>query len=95
MTMQSAIILAAENKKLRAANEKIKKKRQKKKLYVGKGGVFNAKEVQEAQKRVVKEEEVGNLVVKQVGQFSRSRAPLTCSICKFLNHTARTCAERR
>jgi hypothetical protein len=48
MSMQSTAILATEIKKLQAANEKVKKKRQKKKLYVGKGGVLSAQEVQEA-----------------------------------------------
>ena len=41
MAMHSATLLAAENRKLRAANEKIHKKRQKKKSYVGKGGVLS------------------------------------------------------
>ena len=48
IAMQSTVILAAENKKLRATNEKVKRKRQKKKSYVGKGGVLSAREVQEA-----------------------------------------------
>jgi hypothetical protein len=56
MAMQSATLLAAENRKLQAANEKIQKKRQKKKSYVGKGGVLSAREVQEAQRGVVIEE---------------------------------------
>jgi hypothetical protein len=42
MAMQSATILAAENKKLRAANEKVKKKRQNKKSFVGKRGDLSA-----------------------------------------------------
>jgi hypothetical protein len=45
MAMHNAVILAAENKKLRAANERIKRKRQKKKSYVGRGEVLSAQEV--------------------------------------------------
>ena len=95
MAMQSATILAAENKKLCAANERVKKKRQKKKSYIGKGEVLNAGEVQEAQRGVVIEGEVGNLVVEQAGQPGPSRAPRTCSICRSLAHTAHTCPERQ
>ena len=45
MTIQSTILLAAENRKLQAVNEKVKKKREKKKSYISKGGVLNALEV--------------------------------------------------
>ncbi len=46
--MQSAILLAAENRKLRAANKKVQKKKQKRKAYVRKRGVLSAAKVQEA-----------------------------------------------
>ena len=52
MAMHNATLLAAENRKLRAANERVQKKRQKKRTYVGKGGVLSAQEVQEAQRGV-------------------------------------------
>jgi len=45
IAMQNATLFAAENKRLQAANEKIKKKRQKKKSYIGKGGALSAGEV--------------------------------------------------
>jgi hypothetical protein len=95
MAMQSATILAAENKKLRAANEKIKKKRQKKKSYIGKGGVLTAQEVQEAQRGVENRVETEIEVVQQPSQPGPSRAPRMCSICRSLDHTARTCPERQ
>jgi hypothetical protein len=60
MAIQSATIRVAENKKLRAANEKVKRKRQKKKSYIGKGGVLSAQEVREAQR------EVGNRVEGEI-----------------------------
>ena len=95
MAMQSTIILAAENKKLRAANEKVKKKRQKKKLYIGKGGVLSAQGVQEAQRVVGNRVEGDILVVEQPSQPSPSRAPRMCSICRSLDHIACTCPERQ
>jgi hypothetical protein len=42
MVIYNTVILIAENKKLRAANERIKRKRQKKKSYVGRREVLSA-----------------------------------------------------
>ena len=94
MAMHSATILAAENKRLQTANEKVKKKRQKKKSYVGKGGVLSAAEVQEAQRGVVIEEDTTMQIVTQPSQLSFTCAPQLCSICRSLEHTACTCPER-
>lgn len=94
MAMHNATLLAAENRKLRAANEKVRKKREKRKTYVGKGGSLTALEVQEAQRVVAIQEEVENPVVEQPVQPSRSRAPRMCSLCRSLDHTARTCPKR-
>jgi len=94
MAMHNATILAAENKKLRAANEKIRKKRQKKKSYVGKGGVLSVAEVQESQGRPKTNEEVEIQVVRPSNPEVSIRAPRMCSICRLLEHTARTCPER-
>ena len=82
-----------ENKKLQATNKKIKKKRQKKKLYIGKGGVVSAQEVQEAQRGVENRVESNIPVIEQPSQPGPSRAPRMCSICRSLAHTARTCPE--
>jgi hypothetical protein len=95
MAMQSATILAAENKKLRVANERVKRKRQKKKSYVGQGGVLSAQEVQEAQRGVGNRIEGSIHEVEQPSQPGPSRAPRMCSICRSLGHTARTCPERQ
>ena len=95
MAMQSVTLLAAENKKLQAINEKVKKKRQKKKSYVGKGGVLSAREVQEAQREVENRGETEIEVVEQPGHSRPLRAPRMCSICRSLDHTARTCPERQ
>jgi hypothetical protein len=93
MAMHSATLLAAENKKLRAINEKVKKKRQKRKTYVGKGRVLSAREVQEAQRGTEIEVEREIQVVEQVAAPAIARAPRMCSICRSLGHTARTCPE--
>jgi len=92
--MHSATLLAAENRKLQAANKKIRKKRQKKKSYVGKGGVLSVIEVQEGQNRTVIEVEEEIQVDEQPNPAVSVRAPQMCSICRSLEHTARTCPER-
>ncbi len=43
--MQSAILITAENRKLQAANKKVKKKKRKKKSYVSKEGALSVAEV--------------------------------------------------
>ena len=93
--MQSATLLAAENKKLRAINKKIKKKRKKRKSYIGKGGVLSAQEVQEAQRGVENRVETNIEVVEQPSQPGPLRAPRIYSICRSLDHTAHTCLERQ
>jgi hypothetical protein len=88
MAMHSAVLLADENKKLRAANERQKKKRAVRRSYIATGGVLT---VQEGLNRFV----IAN--TEPAGQSTggveerRIRAPRTCSMCKSLKHTARTC----
>jgi hypothetical protein len=88
MAMHSAVLLADENKKLRAANERQKKKRAARRSYITKGGVLT---VQEGLNRSI------TVNTESTGQSTggveeqRIRAPRTCSICKSLEHTARTC----
>jgi len=86
--MHSAILFADENKKLRAANERQKKKRAVRRSYIATKGILS---VQEGLDRSV------TIDIEPVEQFTseiekqRIRAPRTCSICKSLEHTARTC----
>jgi hypothetical protein len=94
MAMHSAAILAAENTSLRAANERVKRKRQKRRSYVGKGGASTAVEVQEGQNQAIIDVEEGVQVVQQPEIRVQNRAPRMCSICRSLEHTARTCLER-
>ena len=92
--MQSVAILAAENKKLQAANKKVQKKRQKRRSYVGRGGVLSAQEVQEAQRGGEIRVEGENQVVEQEATLALVYAPRMYSICRSLGHTACTCPDR-
>jgi hypothetical protein len=94
MAMHSATILAAENMSLWAANKRVKRKRQKRRSYVGKGGASTAAEVQEGQNQAIIEVEEEVQVVQQPEIKVSNRAPRMCSICRSLVHTARTCPER-
>jgi hypothetical protein len=91
MAMHSAVLLSEENLHLRSENERQKKKRVKRKSYVATGGVLT---VQEGVNRsqlvdVGLTEEVADQPTEQ-----RIRAPNKCSMCKSLEHTARTCPIR-
>ena len=95
LAMHNATFLAAENRKLRAANERVKKKRAVKKSFVRKGGVLQVSEVQNRLNQATADIEVVNQVVDQNVASVRTRAPAKCSICKSLEHTARTCPDRQ
>jgi len=49
MAIHNAIIFAAENRQLRAANARVQKKRAKKTVFVSRGGVLTGQEVLEGQ----------------------------------------------
>jgi hypothetical protein len=91
MAMHNAILLAEENRQLRAENARQKKKREKRRSYIAQGGVLT---VQEGLNR----SQIDNLepIEGSTGQPAkpRTRAPRTCSICRSLEHTARTCSQR-
>jgi hypothetical protein len=91
IAMHSAVLLADENKKLRAANERQKKKRAVRRSYIATGGVLT---VQEGLNRTaIVDTEVSGQVTGGAVE-PRMRAPRTCSMCKSLEHTARTCLNR-
>jgi hypothetical protein len=91
IAIYSAVLLADENKKLRAVNERQKKKRAVRRSYIATGGILT---VQEGLDRSV----ATNLepTGQSAGRFEelRIRAPRTCSICKSLEYTARICPLR-
>lgn len=91
MAMHSAVLLADENKKLRAANERQKKKRAVRRSYIATGGILT---VQEGLDRSVAINIEPTAQSTGGAREQRIRAPRTCSICGSLEHTARTCLDR-
>ena len=92
--MSNATLLAVKNQALRAANEKQKRKRTSGRAYIGEGGVLEGREGQERAKRArITSNEVGAEAGGRGETLSR-RAPPKCSICRSLEHTARSCPDR-
>ena len=91
MAMHSATLLAEENKQLRTANERQKKKRAVRRSYVARGGVLT---VQEGLSQLQTADTVVADEVYGPSNGPQTRAPRTCSMCKSLTHTAPTCPLR-
>jgi hypothetical protein len=91
LAMHSAVLLTEENKHLRTANERQKKKKAKRKEYIATGGVLT---VREGLNRAQMCDVGSNTGVPNQAASVRLRAPRTCSMCKSLEHTARTCPQR-
>jgi hypothetical protein len=92
LAMNSAVLLAEENRQLRRENERQKKKRAQKKVYIATGGVLTIQEgidlCQAAQKG-----SKGGAVNQEAN--AQPRAPRMCSLCRSLLHTARTCPAKQ
>lgn len=90
LAMNSATILAEENKKLRQASQRRQRKEQQRRQYIARGGALRAEEGQllaaEAQ-RVLQQ-------VEQAEQPGRPRAPPTCSNCHEKGHRRTQCTTR-
>ena len=91
MAMHNAALLAEENKQLRTANERQKKKRAVRRSYVAKGGVLT---VQEGLSQLQTADTVVADEVYDPSNGLQTRAPRTCSMCKSLAHTAPRCPLR-
>jgi hypothetical protein len=91
MAMQSAALLAAENRELRAANEKQKRKRKRRRTYIGQEDALTIEEGMNRVRRT-NEGERGGVEVSE--EQPRKRAAPRCSICGTVGHTARTCSQR-
>ncbi len=89
--MYYGVILAEENRQLRAENTRQKRKRAIRRSYVQSGGVLTVQEgielVERAENRPV-EEEVEPRTQPQLRALAR------CSICRATEHNARTCPAR-
>jgi hypothetical protein len=90
MTMHGAAILARENRELKAANAKQKKKRETKHKYISQGEGLT---VEEGMDRVRKGNVMEKEVVEQADSQPRKRAAPQCSGCGTIGHTIRTCSQ--
>jgi hypothetical protein len=88
-SMSAAVILARENAELRAANERLsrKKSRQHTQLPLSDFG-----DVQEAHQHLQDRVEARRRVADEALQRDCLRAPRTCSLCKLPGHNSRTCS---
>ena len=91
MAMHGSLLLARENKQLREANERQKRKRAQKRSYISTRGLLT---IAEGLQRV-EANRVTKRVAKEVegvqSQQLRQRAPPRCSICNSLLHKAPRC----
>ena len=92
MAMNSAILLAEENRQLQAENERQKRKKAKKRSYIAKGGVLIVQEGLDLS-RIANEGLQSGVATQEA--IVRTRAPRTCSLCRSQSHTARTCPTRQ
>jgi hypothetical protein len=88
LAMQSATILAQENTKLRASNQRQQRKRQQRRQYIARGGAL---QVSKGQLLVLQADEVVAEVVQTEAAQLRQRAPLTCSKCHVQGHNRTSC----
>jgi hypothetical protein len=90
--MNSAVLLAEENRQLRSENKRQKKKREKKRAFIATGGVLTIQEGRDLSQNANIVLQSGIVVQEEAKQ---PRAPRKCSMCKSLEHTARTCPIRQ
>jgi uncharacterized protein with ACT and thioredoxin-like domain len=89
--MHNATILASENERLVATNERQKRKQAKQRSYIATEGVLT---VEEGVRRVESRNTVPNTDVEVDSSEVKRRAPNRCSMCKSYDHTARTCQQQ-
>ena len=91
MAMHNAVLLASQNERLYAENQRQKRKKAQRRSYIAKGGVLTSTE---ALGLVEKDDSSQNSGTANIQQEAQQRAPLKCSLCSSLEHNARTCPER-
>ena len=89
--MHNAVLLASQNERLYAENQRQKRKRTQKRSYIANGGTLRGAE---ARGLIQSGESSQNNSVADVQPTVRQRAPPKCSLCGSLQHNARTCLER-
>ncbi|OJD20143.1 hypothetical protein ACJ73_08527 [Blastomyces percursus] len=90
MAMHSAAILTRENKELRAANAKQKRKRERHRTYISQGEGLT---IEEGMDRVRRGNEGKRGGIEQSEEQVQKRAARRCSKCNQVGHTARTCSQ--
>ena len=90
MAMHSATILAEENLKLQAANQRQQQNRQQRRQYIASGGALQAQEAQ----RLAAEADRMYEEADQAAGSARPRAPPTCSNCHIQGHKRTQCTLR-
>jgi hypothetical protein len=95
LAMNSAVLLAEENRQLRHENERQKKKRAKKRTFIGNGGVLTMEEgiARQDKSQVTNTVPESGPVTEEASV--QTRAPRMCSLCRSLLHTARTCPTKQ
>ena len=89
--MQNAALLLKENKQLRAANSRQKAKRARKRLFISNSTTLTAAEGVQ----LVQQSNIQDTALAVESNGIRQRAPPKCSLCKSLQHNARTCPKRQ
>jgi hypothetical protein len=92
LAINSAVLLATENEKLRQANQRKKKKQEQRRRYIAQGGVLTGQEGQDLVRIAENAEEGG---VQSGAAEARQRAPPTCSNCHIQGHNRRQCRVGR
>ena len=98
LTMQGAILLAKENKELRAANEKQKQKRTRSRRQIP---AEEGLSVQEASALIMQQQEAtegppsGSGIPQESAIQPRTRRPRGCGICRLPGHRRETCPDRQ
>jgi hypothetical protein len=92
LAMNSAVLLAEENRQLRSENERQKKKRAKRRAFIATGGTLT---IQEGLNRSQATNIVPESEVVTEEATVKTRAPRMCSLCRSLLHTARTCPTKQ
>ncbi|KAL6152046.1 hypothetical protein ACJBU6_08936 [Exserohilum turcicum] len=88
LAMQSATILAEENKKLCEENQRQRQKQDQQRQYIASGGVL---QVQQGQQIAAEAERVVAEVEQGDSSQRRQRAPPTCTKCHVQGHTRTSC----
>ena len=91
MAMSSAVLLASENEKLRAENERQKVKRSKPRKYIARKGVLTGAEGISRMHTAENERAKRGEASTDVSGEKLQRAAPKCSMCSALEHTAHTC----